>query len=212
MRSSAERAPRLERTERGDPAHPAAWLAVAALLATGTLVAAALGQPDSWAWRPHRAAEAPWTAWSAAWLHLNDRHLAVNLAGLALVAALGPMARLGPSAAIAWLAAWPLTQAALLLRPDLVRYVGLSGVLHAALAIAGMVLVLRRNRGQRHGAALRALGALLIAGLVAKVVLEAPLDAVTRFAPALDMPVAPVAHLCGLVVGLVCGAVAAWWT
>jgi hypothetical protein len=84
------------------------------------------------------------------------------------LAALGWAARLPTAAAAAWLAAWPLLHLGLLLRPALAHYGGLSGVLHAGVAVATLWLVVQA-RGAR-----RAVGAMVATGLVAKVALERP--------------------------------------
>ena len=49
----------------------------------------------------------------------------------------------------AWACAWPLTQLGLLVRPDLLHYGGLSGVLHAGAAIVALHLVWRGARLRR---------------------------------------------------------------
>src|SRR5574343_827235 len=91
-------------------------------------------------WSPSLAWEEPWRWWSAAWVHLSPRHLAANLVGLALVALLGTAVRAGWRAAAAWALAWPLTHGLLLAQPALARYGGLSGVLHAGVAVAALHL------------------------------------------------------------------------
>ncbi len=75
-------------------------------------------------------------------MHWSLLHLGANLAGVAVLAALGWVARLPCAAALAWGAAWPLTQLGLALRPELTHYGGLSGVLHAGVAVAALWLVL----------------------------------------------------------------------
>ncbi|HEY0957050.1 MAG TPA: rhombosortase, partial [Roseateles sp.] len=93
------------------------------------------------------------------------------------------------------LLALPLTQAGLLLRPELQRYAGLSGVLHALVAIAALALLARAGRERRIGAA-------IAAGLAVKLLLENPLGPVLRSTPGFDFAVAPLAHLTGAVAGL----------
>lgn len=152
------------------------------------------------AWVPTLVWSEPWRWWSAAWVHLSMRHLLVNLAGAALVLLLGWVARLPREAAWAWALAWPLTHLGLLLAPDLWRYGGLSGVLHAGVAVAAVALVrvapLRRER---------LLGALLLAGLCAKVLGERAWAHTLVVPPGWDIAVAPLAHASGTV----CGALAA---
>ena len=107
-----------------------------------------------------------------------------------------------PRAALVWAATWPLTHVALALQPALVSYGGLSGVLHAGVAIAAWHL-LRHAQGRA-----RALGALVLVGLAAKIVLEAPWAAPTQLVPGWDFPVAPLAHATGALAGLLCAVLA----
>ena len=131
--------------------------------------------------------------------------MGANLAGTALIAALGARARADRADAWAWFAAWPLTQLGLLLQPSLLHYGGLSGVLHAGVVIAAIGL-LQREVGLR-----RAVGALILGGVALKVGLEQPWQGGLRQAPGWDLAIAPAAHLSGAVAGLVCGLAAAAW-
>lgn len=177
-----------------------AWELLAALLALGALATWWLPESAQQAleWRPALAAEQPWRAWSAAWRHWSLQHLLANLAGCAVLAWLGRRAGLGGRAALAWLAAWPLTQAALVLAPALQRFGGLSGVLHAGVAVAALELLARPGRPR-----LVELG--LAAGLALKLALERGWAAPwLREAPGWDIAVAPLAHLSGAVAGAAC--------
>jgi rhomboid family GlyGly-CTERM serine protease len=172
----------------------AAWVVLAAALAAASVVAAWL-PALALDWQPALALGEPWRWWTAAFVHWSPRHLGANLLGAALVAALGAAARLPPSAALAWAIAWPLTHLALLLQPALLRYGGLSGVLHAGVAIAALQL-LRRGHG-RH----RLVGGAVLAGLALKLLLEAPWGAPLRHPPGWDIAVAPLAHASGATAG-----------
>ena len=172
-----------------------AWLALAALLAAGALLAPLWPTP-SLDWQPGIAWTQPWRWWTAAFVHWSRWHLIANLAGVALVAALGVAAAVTARAALAWAIAWPLTQLGLLLKPELVHYGGLSGVLHAGVAVAGWQ-VARHGRGAQ-----RAVGGLLLAGLAAKVLLESPWGPALRHPSDWDIAIAPMAHACGAVAGL----------
>ena len=105
-------------------------------------------------------------------------------------------------AALAWFVAWPLTQLGLLARPDLVHYGGLSGVLHAGVAVAALCLIVR-TPGPR-----RVIGIALLIALAAKVLSETPGGAPLRHPAGWDIAVAPFAHASGLVAGLVASAIA----
>lgn len=185
------------------PARPGAraWLALALLLAAGSLLSG--GVPAAvLEWQPARLASEPWRAFTAAAVHYSALHLIANLAGAALVAALGVMAEVPLRSALAWFAAWPLTQLGLLLRPELAHFGGLSGVLHAGVAVAALHLLIV-GRGRR-----RLVGAALVAGLLVKVLGEDPGGAVLQYRTGWDIPIAPFAHATGLVAGVLCGLLA----
>lgn len=153
-------------------------------------------------WQPSLAWREPWRAWSAPLLHFSSLHLAVNLAGAALVGALGVVGRVPQRTALAWFVAWPLTQFGLLARPDLAHYGGLSGVLHAGVAAAALYLIVA-TRGPR-----RFIGVALLAALSIKVLGEAPWGDALRSPAGWDIAVAPVAHASGLVAGLLASGIA----
>ena len=171
-----------------------AWCAVALLLALGALLAQ--GRPhEAIDWQPGLAASQPWRAFSAAFVHYSTLHLAGNAAGLALVAALGVAARAPLRLALAWLAAWPLTQLGLLAQPALAHYGGMSGVVHAGVAIVCVHLLFAGHRW---------LGGAMLAGELLKVLSEAPWGAAVRQEPGWDIAIAPFAHATGLAAGTAC--------
>ncbi len=181
-----------------------AWCAVAAVLAFGS--ALAQGRPPAAIdWQPGLAASQPWRAFSSAFVHYSALHLAGNAAGLALVTALGVAARAPQRMALAWFAAWPLTQLGLLWRPDLAHYGGLSGVVHAGVAVVCAHLLFTGHRW---------LGGAMLAGLLVKVLGESPWGAALRHPPGWDIAIAPFAHASGLVAGTACAVFAegvTWW-
>lgn len=175
-----------------------------ALLALG----AGLGTwltPAAIDWQPQLAWLEPWRWWSAAFVHLSAGHLAANLAGAVVVAAVGWTAGCGPRDAAAWSVAWPLTHLSLLARPEVLHYGGLSGVLHAGVAVAALGLVLREC-GRR-----RWIGAAVLAGLLLKLASERPWGPALQTWPGWDIAIVPWAHAGGVVAGLACAAVA-WAT
>ena len=178
-----------------------AWTAIS----IGFALAALAGWPaprEALDWQPSLALAQPWRLWTAAFVHLSPLHLQANLLGCATVAAFGLVAAVPRSAAWAWLAAWPLTHAALALQPQLLHYGGLSGLLHAGVAVVALHLAWR-DRGRR-----RAIGWAVLAGLAAKLVLEQAWLGPTQAAPGWDIPIAPLAHLSGAIAGMLCGALA----
>lgn len=209
MTGAADRVPSTPaptpRTPRHEPAGGRSWLALSAVLAGLALtlwLSAAGTAAATWDWQPGLALTQPWRWWTAAGVHLSALHLGANLLGTALVAALGAAAGCDARATLAWAAAWPLTQLGLLVQPTLAHYAGLSGVLHAGVAVAAVQLI-AGERGRR-----RWIGVALLAGLAAKLLLEAPWQAALRLSPGWDFAVAPLAHASGSAAGLLCAVVA----
>ena len=189
------------------------WLALAwVLLCTalwGSQTAPTLQQAPLFAlmdWQPGLWQTQPWRLWTAALVHWSGAHLLLNLVGCAAVIAWGNAAALGARQTLAWMAAWPLTQVLLAASPSLPHYGGLSGVLHAGVAIGAWTL-LWQGPGQRRG-----VGAVVLLGLGTKLLLEEPmlgkvlgLDVQARaLAGAPGLVVATYAHATGTVAGLVC--------
>lgn len=170
-----------------------AWAALAALLAAGALVGGQL--PTAWLdWQPARIAEA-WRWWTAAFVHWSPLHLGANLAGCLIVGAFGVRGRVPARGALAWLLAWPLVHLALVVQPALAHYGGLSGVLHAGVAVAALWIA-RAERGRPQAVALAVLG-----GLALKILLEKPWAAALTHPPGWDIAVAPLAHAAGALAG-----------
>ena len=186
------------------------WLWLALGLAAASLVAWWL-PAMLLDWQPAQAAAQPWRAFTSAFVHWSTAHLLANLLGAAVVAALGLAARLPPAATLAWAAAWPLTHIGLLLQPALAHYGGLSGVLHAGVAVAALWLLVR-EAGPR-----RWLGGGVALGLIVKIVLEEPWGPPLRAPTGLltggwDIATAPLAHATGALAGGVCAALALLWS
>ena len=186
-----------------DAAGRAAWVGVALLLGACALAGWPLDRTVI-DWQPQRAASEPWRAVSAVGVHYSGQHLGVNLVGLAITALYGFVAHVRLRLAVAWLAAWPLTQAGLLMRPELAHYGGLSGVLHAGVAAVTLALLLTGTRAQR------VIAAAVATGLIAKLLGEAPWGPVLRHPPEWDIAVAPLAHTTGALAGTVCSTLVLW--
>jgi rhomboid family GlyGly-CTERM serine protease len=176
-----------------------AWAALAALLCIGALIAWRVPH-DLIDWEPALALSQPWRALSAVFVHYSAMHLGANLAGGVLVGALGHAARMPLRGTLAWAAAWPLTQLSLALQPELQHYGGLSGVLHAGVAVVAVHLVRTRER--------RLLGSVMLAVLLAKVLSETPWAGALRYPAGWDIAVAPLAHAGGLACGVLCAVIA----
>jgi rhomboid family GlyGly-CTERM serine protease len=179
----------------------AAWVAFGVCLCAGALLAWPAAR-DSIDWQPALAATQPWRAFSAAFVHYSGLHLGANIAGGLLVAGLGHAARVPLRCVIAWCVAWPLTQIGLLLRPDLLHYGGLSGVLHAGVAIVAVHLLFVGDTRRRR------IGAAIVAVLLIKVLGETPWAGPLRHPSGWDIAVAPLAHASGFVSGVLCAVIA----
>jgi rhomboid family GlyGly-CTERM serine protease len=177
------------------------WEVLAMLLGVGALL-------GGWApastldWQPGLVASEPWRAWSAAFVHWSAWHLGVNLLGCALVGALGRAAALPVRATLAWCLAWPLGHLGLLTEPGLAHYGGLSGVLHAGVAVAGCWLAVAA-RGRP-----RAIGLAMLTGLAIKIVLEDPFGEPLVHPGGWDIAIAPRAHATGALAGAVAAGIA----
>ncbi len=150
-------------------------------------------------WQPNLAWSQPWRWWTPVAVHLSVQHLLTNATGVVLVGSLGWAARLPRQAAWAWCMAWPLTHLGLLLRPELLRYGGASGVLHAGVAVTATWLVFWQC------GKLRRIGALTGLILVLKVLSETPWGPVLQTREGWDIVIAPLAHATGALAGGVCG-------
>ena len=177
------------------------WVGVAAGFAACALLGWPLA-PASIDWQPALALREPWRAWTAIGVHYSAAHLVGNLAGVALAGVFGVAALVPARLAWAWLAAWPLTHFGLLIRPDLAHYGGLSGVVHAGVAIVIVFVLVSGTRRQR------LVGSAVLVGFCAKLLSEAPWGEALRHPAGWDIAVAPLAHTSGALVGAVCAVLA----
>lgn len=173
-----------------------AWLALSVLLTAAALAGLAL-PPMQLDWQPARWDTEPWRWWTPVAVHYSALHLAGNVGGALALAAIGLAAPLPARCALAWAVAWPVTHLGLLARPEVSPYGGLSGVLHAGVAVAGVHLVAAAP--QRVG---RWVGAGLLLGLAAKVLAESPWGPALRQVAGWDITLAPFAHASGALAGL----------
>jgi hypothetical protein len=103
---------------------------------------------------------------------------------------------------------WPLTQVTLLLWPQIGYSVGLTGLLHAG----AMVLAVQLLMGRLKGPKAQRWGALLMLGLVLKVLLERGWSYPVVWDAGSNMSVVQAAHLSGVFWGLLMGGLAALWS
>lgn len=180
------------------------WAALAAFLMAASacalwLPAAALD------WQPELAFTQPWRAFTAAFVHWSDQHLLANLFAALVVGAYGWAAALPREQTWAWAVSWPLSHLMLLLRPEVLHYGGLSGMLHGGVAITCLWLLVRQRGGRR------LVGALVAMGLVIKLTSESPWGPGLQRSEEWDIAIVPLAHTTGALAGLLCGAAALYW-
>jgi rhomboid family GlyGly-CTERM serine protease len=177
------------------------WLALSLLLVLASLALWPL-DAQRWDWQSARAGHEPWRWLSAAAVHWTGAHLLANLFAATLVAAYGWAARVPSVVGWAWLASWPLTHLALLMRPELAHYGGLSGVLHGGVAAVTVWLVLRGRQTQR------TIGWMMVIGHGTKLLVEQSWADLLHPTPELGVAVAPLAHATGSLAGALCTLVA----
>ncbi|MFZ4287265.1 rhombosortase [Variovorax sp. HJSM1_2] len=178
---------------------PYPWVALCCLLALGSVLVWALDAGYQLAWLSATWRQTPWTLWTAPLLHLSAIHMLGNLMALAALAVLGLVIPLGARAALALFLAWPLSTASLMAWPEVTRYVGLSGLIHASVAIVWL--------HARQAPVAQRWSPLLLAALLLKLVTEQAWLYPVSFDPYWNINVVAAGHLGGAVVGLVCGAV-----
>jgi hypothetical protein len=182
-----------------------AWFAVCALIAAGSVVAAAFpgGQETTGAqlhllaWDLVDWTARPWTLWTAAWVSSSDGSLGANLLAFAVLSVLGAALGAGRAAAIALLAAWPLGTLALLLWPQVTYYAGLGEPVHAAAMVLAASLA---GRGP-----LKPLAPLAVAAMGLKLIAERAWLQPVAFDPSWGSNVVYAAHLTGAIAGALCG-------
>ena len=153
-------------------------------------------------WQPGLAFSQPWRAFTAVAVHYNGIHLAGALAGTLLTGALGWAANVPARIVWAWLVAWPLTHFGLLVKPELLHYGGVSGVVHAGVAAVIVFLLVQKQGLQRLS------GAAMLVGILIKVLGETPWGPALRHPEGWGIAVAPIAHATGAVAGACCALIA----
>jgi rhomboid family GlyGly-CTERM serine protease len=182
-----------------------AWVGVAVFFAVVAVLGGLLPVADL-DWQPALALHQPWRALTAAGVHYSTQHLVGNLAGVALAGVFGVAAVVPSRLCWAWLAAWPLTHIGLLIKPELLHYGGLSGVVHAGVAAVIVDVLMKANSLKQ-----RLVGWAVFAGFCGKLLSEAPWREALRYPPGWDIAVAPIAHTTGALAGAVCALVVLMW-
>jgi rhomboid family GlyGly-CTERM serine protease len=171
---------------------PWTWTALCLLLAAGTALAWLVRNPVGWEWW-REDADLAFTWWTAALVHRSAAHGVANVLALGALAVLGQALRVPLAGTLALVLAWPMSTLGLWLFPQIGRYAGLSGVLHAAVAVLIVHCTLQRG--------LQPWAGLLGAGLGLKLLVEAAWRQPLVFEPAWGFTVATAAHLTGALAG-----------
>ena len=175
-----------------------AWAGACALIGLGALLAAVAGHgAQALEWDAVGWVLRPWTLWTSAWVHASAGSLAGNLLALAALAVLGTWLGAGRAAAVSLLVAWPATALALLLWPEVTRYGGLGGVVHAAAMVLWAQLMLRGSH--------KPLSFVLFCGVGIKLLAEGAWLQPVAFDPDWGGNVVYAAHLTGAAAGAVSG-------
>lgn len=187
---------------------PRSWLLLCALHGVASMLLW-WTQPTTLEWMTWRSDEDlhyPWTLWTSAWVYQSTPQLIGHQLALGVLTAFAWVVRPPWTSTLAWLLAWPLAQASLLLWPQIGYSIGLSGVLHAGWAVLAVQLLQRRiemPQAQRWGG-------LLMAGLLLKLGLERAWDHPVVWDSGNDRSLVQAAHLAGAVWGLCLGGLARW--
>lgn len=133
-----------------------------------------------------------WRMLTAHVVHLNVVHAGMNVIALCLVIALvGGATTIGNWWAVYYVIALIISLALFQFEPQLLRYVGASGVIHGLVAY-GALLRLGTHRLE---------SGVLLVGLTAKLIYESQAGAVTGSAALIGAPVITAAHLYGAIAG-----------
>ena len=176
------------------------WLSLCVLHAVASMLVWWAGEPLSalFIWRVDDWTRRPWTLWTTAWVHINTPHLIGNQLAVGALAVMAWLVRPSLMSALAWLAAWPLSVLVLPWWPHIGYYAGLSGLIHAAVAVVGVHLVV----GELGIPKARRWGGMLLFGLLGKLVVEHAWRQPVVWDDGAGMSIVTAAHLSGTVAGV----------
>lgn len=176
------------------------WLSLCVLHAVASMLVWWIGERLSGRllWRATDWDERPWSLWTSAWVHINTQHLISNQLTVGALAAMVWVLKPGLRASLAWLLTWPVIPLVLPYWPHIGYYAGLSGLIHAAVAVIGVSLV----AGQSQVPMARRWGLMLLGGLLVKLLFERGWHWPVVWSDNLGISVVQAAHLVGAVTGL----------
>lgn len=177
------------------------WLWLCVLHGMASMLVWWAGEPASHflTWRAGESWSRPWTWWTTAWVHLHTPHLIGNQMTIGAFAAWAWLVRPDRLTALTWCAAWPVSTLTLNVWPQIGYCVGLSGVLHAGIAIMGLFML----RGRFRRGSERVWGWLLLTGLGLKLFSEQGWHSPVVWDSAANLSVVRAVHFTGALSGVV---------
>lgn len=183
------------------------WIPALAIIGIAAVLQAIPGAVEVLRYQADANASQPWRLITGHWIHLGWMHLALNAAGIALLAALFAH-ELRPVDWIATTTLMPLAISCgfLLFNPELQWYVGLSGVLHG-LMLTGCLLLWQTST-QATGKRMAAIIAIVV---LAKLAHEQWAGAESGTEKLISGSVVVDAHLFGAIAGTFWGTARLLW-
>lgn len=177
------------------------WLSLCVLHAVASMLVWWMGERlAAWMiWRADDWDDRPWSLWTSAWVHMNTQHLISNQLAVGALAAMAWVLKPGLRASLAWLLTWPVIPLVLPYWPHIGYYAGLSGLIHAAVAVVGVYLVAGRTTVPMA----RRWGGMLLLGLVTKLLIERAWHWPVVWSDNLGISVVQASHLVGSMAGAV---------
>lgn len=182
------------------------WLWLCVLHGMASMLVWWAGEPVAQVltWRAGESWERPWTWWTTAWVHLHTPHLIGNQLVIGVLVAWAWWMRPDRALAVAWGLAWPISTLLLNGWPQVGYCIGLSGVLHAGLAMMGLFMVM--EWGQRaHHPHQRWWGVLLWVGVGLKLLMEQAWSSPVVWDNTANVSVVRAVHLTGALSGVLVG-------
>lgn len=175
------------------------WLSLCVLHAVASMLVWWMGERlAAWMiWRADDWDDRPWSLWTSAWVHMNTQHLISNQLAVGALAAMAWVLKPGLRASLAWLLTWPVIPLVLPYWPHIGYYAGLSGLIHAAVAVVGVYLA----AGRATVPMARRWGGMLLLGLLAKLLVERAWHWPVVWSDNLGISVVQASHLVGAVAG-----------
>jgi len=185
------------------------WLSLCVCHAVASMLVWWMGErlANQFVWRSVDWLDRPWSLWTSAWVHMNTQHLISNQLAVGALTAMAWVLKPGWRASLAWVLVWPVIPLAMPFWPHVGYFAGLSGLIHAAVAVSGVYLVAAQVTVPKA----RRWGMMLLLGLALKLWLEQAWLHPVVWNEGLGMSVVQCAHLVGVLSGLLVMVVLLSW-